>query len=449
LEERTAAAEENRRQLQAERMRLESEIRERAASEEHLLFEVRRHATEERERLEESVRLRMAEQDHLNNELEALRGQLEEEARQRKEREQQLLNDVETFRAEEAEMRRRLADAESRRRSAEDSDRLIAERVQKLEAEAHLRATAEERAIARLDEVRRNIAMKSEARAEQHARITQEIESLRVAENQMRERIEEEMRLRGEAEIRLQQEKERLKTAEQSRAKIEAQLDIIMTPTPPTIIEEWRDDPARNLRKSEPPTQRITLALKAEQAASQFRKKIADAGREVDLSEEMIVRLSSDDAGKRAEAVASLPSIKGKDAFALILNFFDDPAPQVRSAAARALHELEPLRPVEFFTRALEEVSEERRRSIGAAIAQSGLADEALNDLDADSREDTYNALCLLFVMAKTGEVSPLVEAIEKHKDLEVRRAAIKLLNLSGQSELADAAAKRRLGHNR
>jgi hypothetical protein len=51
--------------------------------------------------------------------------------------------------------------------------------------------------------------------------------------------------------------------------------------------------------------------------------------------------------------------------------------------------------------------------------------------------------------MAKTGEVTPLVRAVEEHPDVEVRRAAIKLLNLSGQSEIADAAAKRRLNQRR
>jgi hypothetical protein len=44
--------------------------------------------------------------------------------------------------------------------------------------------------------------------------------------------------------------------------------------------------------------------------------------------------------------------------------------------------------------------------------------------------------------MAKAGEVQPLVHAIESHSDAEVRSAAIKLLNLSGQAELAQAATK-------
>jgi hypothetical protein len=52
--------------------------------------------------------------------------------------------------------------------------------------------------------------------------------------------------------------------------------------------------------------------------------------------------------------------------------------------------------------------------------------------------------LSLLFVMAKTGEIQPLVEAIEEYPEPEVCSAAVKLLNVSGQSDAADAALQRR-----
>ena len=114
-----------------------------------------------------------------------------------------------------------------------------------------------------------------------------------------------------------------------------------------------------------------------------------------------------------------------------------------RTAAARALRKLEPSRTVDLFNRALEEGSDERRQNIGAAIAASGVAAEAIENLVSESREETYNSLSILFVMAKTGEVQPLIKAIEEHASDEVRRAVVKLLNLSGQSEVADAALQR------
>jgi hypothetical protein len=78
-------------------------------------------------------------------------------------------------------------------------------------------------------------------------------------------------------------------------------------------------------------------------------------------------------------------------------------------------------------------------------MAASGLATNAIDNLTGESREESYNALCLLFMMAKANEIQPLITAIEEHESVQVRRAAIKLLTLSGHSEIAAAAAKRRL----
>lgn len=142
--------------------------------------------------------------------------------------------------------------------------------------------------------------------------------------------------------------------------------------------------------------------------------------------------LNDVDPYKRAAAVTDLARSEGKDAFSLIAKCFDDPSPHVRNAAARAFWLMEPTQPTDFFNRALEEGSDERRQNIGHAIAASGLANEAINNLANESREDTYNALSILFVMAKTGEVELLVSAQEMHPNLEVRKAVAKLLNLSG-----------------
>jgi HEAT repeat protein len=147
---------------------------------------------------------------------------------------------------------------------------------------------------------------------------------------------------------------------------------------------------------------------------------------------------------KRVAALAGLARQGNAEDLALISGCFDDPSPQVRNAAARALRDREPDRTVESFTRAIEEGSPQRARNIGVAIADSGLASEALQDLNAQSREETYKALSLLFVMAKSGQIQPLIQAIEEHPELEVCSAAVKLLNLSGQPDAAEAALQRR-----
>ncbi len=170
------------------------------------------------------------------------------------------------------------------------------------------------------------------------------------------------------------------------------------------------------------------------------------AGKELDLAgaeEERLsiipkaiqLRLESDDAGERAASVLALAQLNTDEAFQQICTAFDDHAPEVREAAARALYSLADDR-ADSFTRALREADPERRRHIGAAISSSGLADEAVSNLTGESRDKTYDAFSLLFLMAKAGETAPLIHSIETHPDSEVRLAVVKLLALSGQHEI-------------
>ena len=149
-------------------------------------------------------------------------------------------------------------------------------------------------------------------------------------------------------------------------------------------------------------------------------------------------RLSSDEASERVTAITELSHLDSGDAFHQICAGFDDEAKEVRSASARALYELNADR-ADSFTRALREADPERRRNIGTAIAASGLASEAIGQLTGESRDKTYEAFSLLFLMAKAGEVAPLIRAIEGHPDNEVRLAVVKLLALSGQKEILPA----------
>ena len=121
-----------------------------------------------------------------------------------------------------------------------------------------------------------------------------------------------------------------------------------------------------------------------------------------------------------------------------ITEAFDDPAPEVRNAAAQALYDFQEDRAAAF-TRALRDSPAERRARIGAAIATSGLADEAINNLTGESRDKTYDAFSLLFLMSKSGEINPLMRAIEAHPSTEVRLAVVKLLALSGQPDVLPA----------
>jgi HEAT repeat protein len=167
-------------------------------------------------------------------------------------------------------------------------------------------------------------------------------------------------------------------------------------------------------------------------------KAIAQLAGDSDISGELLQRLNSSSSVDRSAALTDLAELGGADAFRLITCAFDDQVADVRNAAARALYTFQSDCAASF-TRALKEGTPDRRRKIGAALASSGLASEAIANLTAESGATTYDAFSLLFLMAKAGEVQPLMKAIEDDPNLEVRLAVVKLLALSGQREIIPA----------
>lgn len=157
-----------------------------------------------------------------------------------------------------------------------------------------------------------------------------------------------------------------------------------------------------------------------------------------DFSDDVRRRLHDPAAGQRAGALADLARGGSDRAFELITEAFDDSSPVVRNAAARALCQLTP-EPAEFFARAIREASSQRRRNIGFAIASSGLASDAVSNLHRRSIQQTHDALAILFLMTRAGEVQPLLKAIEDNTAIDTRITCVKLLALSGQFEVLPA----------
>jgi hypothetical protein len=390
---RMRAAEEARAEAEIERAQREAEINEQVQTQLGLLEEVRLRGEKEQERLQEQLRVSTEKDQQRLAELEEMKTRADLESKERAAKEQQVLWQIDSLRIADADTRRRIEDAEAKRRAAEDAYRLIAEKVQRVEAEAHARAQEEERILQKLESERRNAAIEAQSRAEREKRIREEIEMLRRLEEEERPRVEAAALQLAEAEARLQQGKE--------------------TPRFVAIPSNVQE---ANVTGS---FDRAGAGNSDEPAVSIMTPAIA-------------TYLNSVDPYKRAAAVAELARSGSSDAFLRIADCFDDSSPHVRNAAARALRTLEPDKAVDLFNRALENSSAERRRKIGAAIAASGLAREAINNLASESREDTYSALSILFVMAKTGEVEPLVQALKDHPDDEIGKAVSKLLTLSG-----------------
>lgn len=439
-------AEDARVKAEAERVKLEAELHLKVETEEALLAAARQRALDEKARVEEEARRHHEAEEQRLADLENLRQKAELEGRQRAEREQQIRNQLDKLQISDAEMRKRTEEAEVRRHAAEEAFRLVAEKVQRVEAEAHASKLEEEQILFKLEAARRNAAVEAQGRAEQEKRIKEEIEMLHRLEDEERPRLEALILERSDAEARLQQARERFRAEEEARLRAEEQLQAVNDYQP---VEEPR--PHVHLEHlvagvepvtTAPPTQFAAVAETVSAESATLDDGIPVVG---DIPPAISSYLHSADPYKRAAAIAELARSQAKDAFALIARCFDDHSPHVRNAAARALRRLEPDKSVDMFNRALEAASPERKKNIGKAIAASGLASEAINNLVSANRQETYNALSILFVMAKTGEVQPLIGAVAEHENDEVCRAVLKLMTLSGQSELGDAALQRRV----
>ena len=156
------------------------------------------------------------------------------------------------------------------------------------------------------------------------------------------------------------------------------------------------------------------------------------------LATQIRLRLKSKDPSERAKVLREIALIGGYDSFLRITQAFDDEASDVRNAAARALYELRADRSGSFI-RAFKEALPERARRIASAVADSGLAADALADLSSENRDKAYDAFSLLFLIAKAGEVELLIQAVEGHSIIEVRQALVQLLAQSAQTSVLPA----------
>jgi hypothetical protein len=453
---------------------------------------------EARKRAQEDELRRHAEMRFQAVELEIARVQAREDARRKSADDARVLAEQAAQRRAEEEARRHAEESALRR--AEDEARLRAQIEAQMRAEAEARRKVEDEARRQAEgearrraeeEAARMAAVEAERRAEEAARRHAEAESRRQAEEAAHRRAEEEAQLRAEAEAKLRaQEESRLKAADEVRqhAEMEARIrsevaakiraedearqqveadshrpETASSQTDPYPFEiehseEVEDPPAREVRgKVNEIVEWFDVGIESQGAVSADQHTAHesfaglmqdDSGGEFHavsvpeaekapgaVSAATLSQLASDKAPERAAAVVELARSGGEDAFRHINTAFDDQSVEVRSTAARALFNSQDDRAAAF-TRALREATPARRRKIGAAIASSGLAQEAIRNLTGESRDKTYDAFSLLFLMSKAGEVQPLMRAIEDHPNIEVRLAVVKLLALSGQPDI-------------
>src|SRR6476659_3538318 len=116
-----------------------------------------------------------------------------------------------------------------------------------------------------------------------------------------------------------------------------------------------------------------------------------------------------------------------------------DPSPETRRFAVRRLYDLDPDQAATLVNNALRDGSQEERRNIGAALADSGLLFEAIDDLMDENHERCYGAFSLLFLVAKAGVIEPLITVIERHPNIDLRLAVIRLLASSREMRVVSS----------
>lgn len=159
----------------------------------------------------------------------------------------------------------------------------------------------------------------------------------------------------------------------------------------------------------------------------------ADSEEDSSNDEESILRRAAAElAERKAElrALATLSSVRNEQSSVeTITASLQDPSATVRAAAVRALYSHNPDFATSFLNSAIRESSPEKRRSLGAAIVDSGLLEEDQSTTPGD--RTFYSTLSVLFLLAKTGEVASLINVIRNHSNLNLRLALINTLAAS------------------
>jgi HEAT repeat protein len=69
------------------------------------------------------------------------------------------------------------------------------------------------------------------------------------------------------------------------------------------------------------------------------------------------------------------------------------------------------------------------------ACVKTGIAAQAVDRLASEDRRHAQEAFALFSVLAKAGQLEPILEIIDKHSDVQVKLAAVRVLSLAGNSE--------------
>ncbi|MBK7705272.1 MAG: HEAT repeat domain-containing protein [Acidobacteria bacterium] len=137
----------------------------------------------------------------------------------------------------------------------------------------------------------------------------------------------------------------------------------------------------------------------------------------------------------RSKAVSILADFDHESVFETMLLCCADPTREVRAAAARGLFRLSFDR-ADAWTRIAETNEEFRMRQAARAAMEAELVLRSLDRLVHQDHKIAYEAFTLLALMIKTGETDELFDAVETHRDENVKLAFLRVIEVVGDDRV-------------
>ena len=141
------------------------------------------------------------------------------------------------------------------------------------------------------------------------------------------------------------------------------------------------------------------------------------------------------DPSVRSAAVTALGAIDHESVFAPVLISLADETRDVRAAPETARP---PARG--SYTRVMQTADKNTLQEFAKACVKTGIVSQAADRLDGEDRRQAHEAASLFSVLAKAGELQPIVDLIKTHKDNRVRLAAIHTLQNADAVQAAAVA---------
>lgn len=142
-------------------------------------------------------------------------------------------------------------------------------------------------------------------------------------------------------------------------------------------------------------------------------------------------------ANLRSKAVSVLADFDHESVFEPILLANADPTREVRAAAARSLTKLSFNR-ADAWTRISETGEDGRTGQSARAAIESGFVDMSFDRLISKDYKQAYEAFALMALLIEADETGKIFNALETHRDINVRRALLHTVKVTKNQEAID-----------